>query len=239
MEDSTLLQERRGDCLVLTLNRTRKANAIGLVMSTKLQDALSWAARDPAIAGVLLRSSSDRVFSAGMEIVDPTSAEAPQVSQAMKDLVIAITCFSKPLLVAASGAAVGGGAMLALLADRLVMADTAYLSLPEIDLGLPSPVGFTIARHRLGDRMAAEMILHARRISAADAAGLGIATAVPAATLDQVAIDLLIPMMAKPQLAYSMMKAHINDMLREEIERAALLNDRMKAALKQQPGTGQ
>jgi enoyl-CoA hydratase/carnithine racemase len=50
----------------------------------------------------------------------------------------------KPVIAVLNGTASGGGAMLALLADACVAADTVQLSLPEIDLGIATFSGANI-----------------------------------------------------------------------------------------------
>ena len=80
---------------------------------------------------------------------------------------------------------VSGGAdssALALLTDRVIAADTAVFSLPEIDINIPTFLGISMVTRAGGAALASDLVMSGRRMSAAEAQARAlIAEVVPAA----------------------------------------------------------
>ena len=135
MQDSNpLLVARDGDVLVLTLNRPGKANAMSEAMQDELVHQLEQANQDAGVRAVLIDAAGERVFSAGADLkefaeLDPEVAARRRRELLVRTLVCAIE-FRKALVVAVQAKALGAGCMLALLADEVVMADTAEFGMP-------------------------------------------------------------------------------------------------------------
>ena len=80
-----------------------------------------------------------------------------------------------PVVAAVTGYALGGGCELALACDLVVADPTAVLGLPEVSRGLvPGGGGTQLAVRRLGAARAADLVLTARRVDAAEAYRLGL-----------------------------------------------------------------
>ena len=177
--EADLLVEHRGAILWLTLNRPKAANALSKSMQELFCSALANAESDPGIQAVVV-SGSGRVFSAGADLRSNPDNLSPiglgtQRADIIRSLLVSVLDFRKPLIASLNGPAVGGGCMLALLVDHVVMSDASFMSLPEIDVGIPSPLGYTIAEIVLNGRMASDLIQSGRRIAAEEAKALGIA----------------------------------------------------------------
>ena len=153
---SEVLAAIEGDVLVLTLNRPEKANAMNEAMQNALVDKLSGS------KAVVLAAAGTRIFSAGADLKEFSELErgvaAKKRRELLKRTLNAILDYPGPLVAAVQGKALGAGAMVALLADELVMADTAELGLPEIRHGIPTPVGYAIAAARAGMPVARRMV---------------------------------------------------------------------------------
>ncbi len=151
-----VLSEMEGDVLVLTLNRPEKANAINEAMQNTLVEKLSGS------KAIVITASGSRVFSAGADLKEFSELErgvaAKKRRELLKRTLNAILDYPAPLIAAVQGKALGAGAMVALLADELVMADTAELGLPEIKHGIPTPVGYAIVAARSGMTVARRMV---------------------------------------------------------------------------------
>jgi enoyl-CoA hydratase/carnithine racemase len=110
---------------------------------------------------------------------------------------------------AVAGYAIGAGFQLALACDLRVLADDAQLAMAETTLGLVPDLGGTKRLVELiGYARALEMCVTGRRVGAAEASRLGLATVtVPRAELDGTVADLLAALLAPPRAAVTETKA--------------------------------
>jgi len=92
-----------------------------------------------------------------------------------------VAAFDKPLVAAAKGLCVGGGATILFHCDVLYLGESARLRLPFVSLGLvPEFASSYLLPAMIGSRRAAELFYTAEWIDAARALETGIATSVHA-----------------------------------------------------------
>ncbi len=123
---------------------------------------------DTAEVRAVVLTGEGRAFSAGADLRErPNLAEEPggypRHNRLVRASFDAVMECSKPVVAAVNGAAIGAGCVLALSCDILVVAEEAFLSMTEVDMGLAGGV-----RHVLrffGQSDARMMIYTARRIS--------------------------------------------------------------------------
>ncbi len=192
MPFENILVERRGRVEVVTLNRPRSLNALSPALVEELGDALEAADRDPGVGAAVL-TGGPRVFAAGADITD--MAEQSPVDQLTRDQTgrwLRISNFTKPLLAAVNGYALGGGCELALMCDLIVAGDSARFGQPEINLGIIPGAGGTQRWPRTaGKYVAMEVNLLGTQIPAQRAYQLGIVNrVVPAEVTVEVAVQL-------------------------------------------------
>lgn len=194
--------------LHITLNRPAVKNALNTATLAALATVLSDAAADPAIRAVLL-SGSEGNFAAGADIAEietKTSAEAARDPR--KAHWAAIRAFPKPLIAAVDGFALGGGLELALMADLMILGETAKLGLPETNLGLIPGAGGTQRLLSLAGRArASRMILTGEIIDAETAHAWGIAAYRAAGSALPDAITLITKLSQRAPLALQAAKA--------------------------------
>lgn len=134
--------ERDDGVAVVRYDRGGKANALNLAAMEALIDAAHTLARDDHIRAVVL-TGTPSIFSAGIDLKDPAlwGHDDPLVTQRMlargEALCRAWSELPQVTVAAIDGAAVGGGAVLALACDWRVLGANAFLRLPEVRLGLP------------------------------------------------------------------------------------------------------
>lgn len=190
-EGADLLLQQDGGLLLLTINRPHAANAINARVSAGLVSGLREGELDPTVRAVVLTGTGDRAFSAGRDLKNPDSLDPKQLDRQRRTELRAYTDallnFHKPLVVALNGVALGAGLMLALHADQIVAAETASISLPEIDIGIATFLGHALVAFRAGDGVASDMALTGRRLSAGEAMERGIVNKVasPVMCLDE------------------------------------------------------
>jgi enoyl-CoA hydratase len=127
----------------ITLNRPKVLNALSPELVREVNMALSEVDADDSIRAAVLTGGT-RVFAAGADISD--MAERTAVEQLRRDQTgrwAGIAAFSKPLIAAVNGYALGGGCELALMCDLIIAGDSARLGQPEINLGIIPGAGGT------------------------------------------------------------------------------------------------
>lgn len=170
-----VLQELRDGVLLLTLNRPDKKNALSNPMWRELQAAFESAADDPAVAVVVLTGAGGD-FCAGVDLSDFAGADGDHPYAACARVVAA---FDKPLIGAARGIAVGGGATMLFHADIVYVGASLRMRLPFVNLGLvPEFAASYTLQANIGAQRAAELMLTAAWIDAERALETGIAARV-------------------------------------------------------------
>jgi enoyl-CoA hydratase/carnithine racemase len=188
MSDS-LLREQRGGVLQLTLNRPQKKNAIDNPLWRAIGGAFLDAAADDSVRCVLLTGAGES-FSAGVDLssfTDPDRGEEHPFEAAAR----AVADFDKPLVAAARGIAVGGGATVLCHADMVYVGESLRLRLPFAALALPPEWASSyMLQANIGAQRAAELFYTADWVDAARAVQLGLALeALPDEQLQARAMD--------------------------------------------------
>jgi enoyl-CoA hydratase/carnithine racemase len=173
-----LLTDRSGGILRVQFNRPTKKNAMTLAMYTGLADLLNEADTDENFNVVLLHGAGDS-FTAGNDLEDfmknpPGPGDSPQGR-----LISALIAFSKPLVAAVHGVAIGGGTTILTHFDFVYAADDTKFQVPFINLALVPEFGSSyLLPRQLGYLQAAELLMLGERFSATRAIELGLVTAV-------------------------------------------------------------
>lgn len=161
---------------LLTLSRPAARNALHTALLAAIAQALTGLAQDRACRAVVL-TGADGNFAAGADITEiEHKGSAEGAADARKRHWSCIRSFSKPLVAAVDGFALGGGFELALMADCLVLGSTARVGLPETSLGLiPGAGGGQRLLALVGRARATRLVLTGEIIDAATAFDWGIA----------------------------------------------------------------
>ena len=159
----SLRRRDEGAVRVLTLARPERRNALDTALTRALVDGLREAEEDGEVRAVVLAGEGPS-FCAGAdlgEFKDLTPDHADRVSARAAltaELQAAIPAMGKPVVTAWRGAAMGGGAGLALAADMTLVAPDARMAFPEIGHGIvPALVMAILVRH-FGHKMAFELV---------------------------------------------------------------------------------
>ncbi|MGB0919915.1 MAG: enoyl-CoA hydratase/isomerase family protein [Alphaproteobacteria bacterium] len=179
MSDDTLLTNRNGRVLELTLNRPDALNSFNDALYKKVGDALNAAAQDDSIACVLI-TGAGRAFSAGQaldELGDGRTHEQRQ-QDGFRPFIEAVESFPKPLIAAVNGLGVGIGFTILLHCDAVFMGESGRLRVPFVSLGLTAEAGSSqLLVDRIGWQKTADLLYRNLWMSADAAVADGIALA--------------------------------------------------------------
>jgi enoyl-CoA hydratase/carnithine racemase len=147
-----------------------------------LADALTSADTDDATAVVLLTAAGD-TFSAGNDLSDflRDNKSAPGGPRPGSRFLRAIAFFSKPIVAAVPGLAIGVGATMLLHCDVVIASERSVLQFPFTRLGLvPEAASTVLLPARVGLQRASQWLLLGERIDADEALRSGLVTTVVA-----------------------------------------------------------
>lgn len=151
-------------------------NVIDIALCEQLRPALASAAADRE-AKVLVIRTAGKHFSFGASVEEHLPATAPAMLEAFGGVIRDLVAFPYPTIVGVQGSCLGGGLELA-LACGIVIADAfARLGNPEIQLGVIAPAATALMQ----GRMAEDLLLTGRSVSAEEGASLGIVNVVASA----------------------------------------------------------
>lgn len=172
---SDLIVTRQGRVLHLTLNRPAARNALNNGLLSELATTLEAAADDREIS-VCVISGNERFFAAGADLNEMAEKDlSATLNDIRPQLWGRINAFSKPLIAAVNGYALGAGCELALLCDVVIAGENARFGLPEITLGIMPGAGGTQRLIRsVGKSLASKMVLTGESITARQALAAGL-----------------------------------------------------------------
>jgi 2-(1,2-epoxy-1,2-dihydrophenyl)acetyl-CoA isomerase len=181
MSTETILFEKTDHVATITLNQPETLNALTYDMVTQLQQITREVAGDRDVHAVLL-TGAGRGFCSGANLFGGTgqalSGGGMGVRAAvttMNQVLVEIAEMEKPWLAAINGPAVGGGCSLALVCDLALAAESAYLSLGYVNIGMVLDMGSTYLLPRLvGLRKASELAFFGERVYGPEAAEIGL-----------------------------------------------------------------
>lgn len=186
----TLLIQRDGRKLTITMNRPDSLNSADTLMHEELAHVFYDVASDPD-SDVIVLTGAGRAFSAGGDIPWMLDAiETPemfeQTAREAKRIVFSMLDLEKPLIAKVNGHATGLGATLALFCDVIFAAEHAKIGDPHVSIGfVAGDGGPAIWPQLVGFARAKEYLMTGRLMPATEAERIGLINhAVPGDQLD-------------------------------------------------------
>ncbi|WNO54586.1 enoyl-CoA hydratase-related protein [Stakelama saccharophila] len=210
-DEPMILTERRGNVLVMSLNRPERLNAAPPAMFDRLREVL--ADLDGARA-VLIRGegkgfcSGADIGAGALDAEDPGAATHAALTEHYHPTLQAIADLNVPVVSAVRGPAAGIGCSLALSADLCIACDSAYFLQAFVNVGLIPDGGATWMLPRLiGRARALEMMLLGERVPAERAVEWGMVHRVVAdSALDDEALALAQRLASGPTVALGLLR---------------------------------
>jgi enoyl-CoA hydratase/carnithine racemase len=206
---SELLIENRGAVRVLTMNRPDKRNALNQALTQALLDGLQSAEADESVRSIVLTGAGP-AFCAGADLSEfkDLTPDNAQLVERRAELTMKLqgicSQLSKPVVTAVNGAAMGGGAGLALAGDVALMASTARLGYPEVKHGIVAAVVMANLVRNVGRKAAFELVAAGEPVDAERALALGLVNRVSAPDAlmaDALAVAEKFAAVARPAMA--------------------------------------
>jgi enoyl-CoA hydratase len=199
-----VVYETRGASAWLTINRPDRRNALNPEVIDGLVNGLERTVSDN-VTSVVLTGAGDRAFCAGADLGGMVPDEG-RVGEhfgrgRIGDLLLGMIRHPKPIVARVNGLALAGGFGLMLACDLVVAADDAEFGTPEINLGLWPFMISAVIRRNVPRKIALEMMLTGRRVSAAEAERWGMVNrVVPRGELDRAVDELTAEVASKSPL---------------------------------------
>lgn len=172
----------QGSAGIIRFDRPKARNALTDQMLSETRAQMETWERDNTISAVIL-TGDEKAFCAGGDLKGTASSQMPPFEKyryrytesEWHNFMRYLGRYTKPVIAAVEGYALGGGLEIALRCDFAVGSSSAELGLTEARMGLFPILGgaWSLAR-AVGERKARELVFTARRIGAEEALQLGI-----------------------------------------------------------------
>lgn len=219
----TIRTERDGDLLIVTIDHPNsKMNAVDEQLHHDLWELFRMLAAERDARAIVL-TGSGRAFSAGGDMTWFPQLRSPDRLDALrregKQLIWNLLDVEVPIVCALNGPAVGLGASVALLCDVIVMADTAAIIDPHVQVGLVAgDGGAAIWPLLVGPLAAKRHLMLGDPLGAHEALRLGVASEVCASDdVADVARRWAQRLAAQPPLAVQGTKIAVNAQIKQAL----------------------
>ena len=180
----SIIVKKEGAIAWLTLNRPHRLNTLTTDMIDEMQSALNGFEADKEVRCIIITGAGDKAFSAGADVTaftGVTPSMAAEASAKGQALFTRLERIGKPVIACMNGYALGGGLEMALACDFRIASENVEVGQPELNLGLIPGWGGTQRLVRIvGLAKAKQMVMLADRMSAEEAAKVGLITKVVA-----------------------------------------------------------
>jgi methylglutaconyl-CoA hydratase len=162
----------------LTLNRPDKRNAISYELIDDLTRSLGEVSNSGA--RVLILTGAGKAFCSGLDLdnlkalIGRTAEQNLEDSRTMAGLFRSLYEFPQPTIAAVNGAAIAGGAGLALLCDFTVAVPEAKFGYTEVRIGFVPAIVSTFLLRQVGEKIARDLLLTGRIFDAPEALKMGL-----------------------------------------------------------------
>ena len=171
MKFENILIDTNDKVSVITINRPNKLNALNILTINELHQALKLLSNNDDCKVIIITGSGEKAFVAGADISEFYKFSKEKGYRLSLDgqtkLFDFIENYSKPVIAAVNGYALGGGLELAMACHTRIASENTLMGLPEVSLGvIPGYGGTQRLAQLIGKGRAMELILSANMINA-------------------------------------------------------------------------
>ena len=181
--------ETKNNILIIYINRPDKLNALNSAVIKELDEVFSIYIDKKSINCIIITGSGEKSFVAGADISEMkrfNQSEAGEYSKTGINLFNKIENYSKPVIAAIDGYALGGGCELAMSCHIRYATENSLIGLPEVSLGLiPGYGGTQRLRNLVGLGKACELIFSGKYVKADEALRIGLINKICSDPIDE------------------------------------------------------
>ncbi|MGD0764905.1 MAG: enoyl-CoA hydratase-related protein [Dehalococcoidia bacterium] len=174
-----VLYEKRGQTVIITLNRPDAMNAINDDVRREFKTAMLRFRDDDAARTAIVTGAGDKAFSAGADLKEMSARHAAGAAAMDWNLTPAVLMRQmelwKPVIGAINGFCLAGGLEIALACDIRIGSENSSFALTEVTRGIiPGNGGTQLLSRVVPLGMALQMMFTGERISAEEACRIGL-----------------------------------------------------------------
>lgn len=168
----------------LTINHP-PLNILNIPVMEEINQALNSLIDNKEVRVLVISSSGEKAFSAGVDVADHTEEKVEKMLQVFHDIFRNLSKLDQATVAAVKGLTLGGGCEIALFCDMIFAADNLKIGQPEIKLSAIPPIALLILPRLIGLKRASELLLTGKTINAIEAERIGLVNkVVPLASFD-------------------------------------------------------
>ena len=167
-DEHSVLVDKHGGWAEITINRPERRNAIIPPVSNAIGLALDAIEADDDIACVVLRGAGG-FFCAGIDLkalqADPPPPWRAEQGSSWRNLHLKLFAFKKPVIGAFEKYGINAGAALAMACDVLIVGETSFLQVGEIQQGAMMPMNAAWFRIKASEQVTARLAFYGDRVA--------------------------------------------------------------------------
>ena len=168
-----IIFETEKDKAFLTIDRP-PLNVLNIATMEEMNDALSFLIDNQDIKVLVISSSGEKAFSAGVDVAEHTEEKVEKMLQVFHDVFRNLAKLDQVTVAALKGLTLGGGCEIAIFCDLIIAANNLKIGQPEIKLSVFPPIALLILPRLVGLKKASELLLTGKTIEAAEAEKMGL-----------------------------------------------------------------
>lgn len=179
-----IIFETKDNKAFLTINRP-PMNILNIATMEEVNDVLTSLSGNKDIKVLVISSTGEKAFSAGVDVTDHTEDKVERMLQVFHDIFRNMSTLDQVTIAALKGLTLGGGCEIAIFCDLAIAADNLKIGQPEIKLSVIAPIALLILPRLIGLKKTSELLLTGKIIEAVEAEQIGLINkAVPLASFD-------------------------------------------------------
>jgi cyclohexa-1,5-dienecarbonyl-CoA hydratase len=168
-----IIFETEKDKAILTINRP-PVNILNIATMEEMNDAITSLIGNKDIKVLVISSTGEKAFSAGVDVSDHTEDKVEKMIQVFHDVFRNLAKLDQVTVAGLKGLTLGGGCEIAIFCDLIIAANNLKIGQPEIKLAVFPPIALLILPHLVGLKKASELLLTGKTIDATEAEKMGL-----------------------------------------------------------------